>query len=82
MGINLTWVCHVHKKYHTSMRGEEGVDFQHFVREAGKCPKECFKRGNITVYHDGYFDNYEYDEFFPEWEDRPAEREQNVTRGT
>jgi len=73
MGINLTWVCHIHEKYHTSMRGEEGIDFQYFVRKMKGCPEECLRNGSMTVMHDGYFDNYEYDEIFPDWESRPAE---------
>lgn len=72
MGINLTWVCEKHKLHHTSLRGEEGIDFQAFVREDHA---DCFKNGSITVYHDGYFDTSDYQEFWPEWEDRPAERE-------
>lgn len=74
MGINLVWVCHKHKTYHTSMRGEEGIDFQYFVRkEDDDCPQRCLKMGDITVMHDGYFDNHDYAAMMDlPYEDRPA----------
>lgn len=76
MGINLVWECPVHKRYHTSLRGEEGIDFQYFVRDHRGCPDQCLRNGNIRVWHDGYFvKDDEYTEMFPNWNDRPAERE-------
>lgn len=70
MGINLTWVCDTHKLQHTSMRGEESIDFQDLVR----IHPDCFKDGKMTVYHDGFWYNNEYQEFYPRWDQRPAER--------
>jgi len=75
MGVNLVWVCHDHKRFHYSMRSEEGIDFQALVRtrnEAG-CPSECFKRGRIRVYLDSNFDTTDFNEWWPVWEERPAE---------
>lgn len=79
MGINLTWVCHKHKRHHTSIRGEEGLDFQAFVRMPG-CPGTCLREGTINVYHDGYFVDKDYAEIFPDWEDRPGAREKRGER--
>lgn len=75
MGINLTWVCKTHKKHHTSMRGEESEDFQDMVRMAD-CPGPCLRNGNVTAWHDGYvpFDYTEYEEVYPNWNNRPAVR--------
>ena len=62
MGINLTWVCHTHKRYWTSLRGDEGKDFQTMIRMSG-CPADCLRHGGLTVYHDGYFDHRGYQEW-------------------
>lgn len=62
MGINLTFVCHGHGKYHTPLRGQEGAAFQALVR----IHKECFKLGTMRVYHDGFFDTTGYEDFFPD----------------
>jgi hypothetical protein len=66
MGINLTWVCHEHKRRHTSLRGYEGQDFQEMVRNSNGCPDMCLREGRITVYHDGYAppETYDYKEMF------------------
>lgn len=75
MGLNLVWICDKHKKYHTSMRGEEGVDFQALVRNS-EC-KECFRIGSIKVQVDSHTlveSNSSYTEYWPDWEQRPAER--------
>lgn len=76
MGYNLTFVCHEHKKYHTSMRGEEGIDFQAMMREK-ECPGPCFKQGKIVVYDDQHEPPEvmrEYAEVWPNWDIRPGER--------
>lgn len=76
MGINLLWVCHEHRKYHYSMRGQEGIDFQAMIRtpeEHRGCPAQCFRQGNIRVYLDSHFDPTGYEEWWPVWEERPAE---------
>lgn len=78
MGHNLTWVCHTHKKHHTSMRGEEGIDFQAMIR-LEDCPGPCLNNQGLTVYGDqcapGHI--YEYDEVWPNWSDRPANRDKD-----
>ena len=78
MGINLIWVCRYHRKYHYSMRGEEGIDFQALIRtpsETGaECPAACFRAGRISVHRDADFDTTELTEWWPVWEERPAER--------
>lgn len=82
MGINLLWVCHDHKKYHYSMRGQEGVDFQALIRtpeEYGTgCPSQCFRTGRIRVYLDSHFDPTGYEEWWPVWEERPANPQYKV----
>ena len=76
MGINLVWVCHDHKRYHYSMRGEEGVDFQALIRtpseHAPECPAQCFRTGRMRVYLDSHFDYTQYEPWWS-YEDRPAE---------
>lgn len=87
MGINLVWVCMQHGRYHTSMRGEEGIDFQALVRsrlsEGEGCPSRCFRDGRIRVFRDADFDPDKggFREWWPVWEDRPAERSKHGHSG-
>lgn len=81
MGINLVWVCLQHGLYHTSMRGEEGIDFQALIStptENQGCPALCFAEGRIRVFRDADFDTSNFREWWPVWEERPAELRKNA----
>jgi hypothetical protein len=77
MGVNLVWVCQRHRRYHHSMRGEEGIDFQALIstpsENSNECPAYCFRTGNISVHRDADFDTAGLTEWWPVWEQRPAE---------
>jgi hypothetical protein len=59
------------------MRGEEGIDFQALIRtpseNSSECPAYCFRNGHITVHRDADFDTEGLTEWWPVWEERPAE---------
>lgn len=74
MGLNLVWVCHKHRIFEVSMRGEEGVDFQAIARGEHA---ECLMSGEITVNGDQWFArdaflDMGYTEDFWAYEARPA----------
>lgn len=72
MGYNLTFVCTEHKRQHTSLRGQEGIDFQTLMREGHA---HCFRDGKIIAYVDSHAPSEaDYPDMYPVWESRPAER--------
>lgn len=75
MGVNLVIVCHEHRVYGYSMRGEEGADAQWWMRAHG----DCFKNRKISVYRDQDGFPREEQGFTPAWEheERPAVRRSN-----